>query len=69
MDNKLEQLERRHKELEALLSDPEVLANQAKFRDYAREHRALGATISKYDELKSLRRQSPRLHLEVHPPI
>jgi peptide chain release factor 1 len=57
MDNKLEQLERRYKELETQLSDPAVLANQAKFRDYAREHRSLGATIAKYDELKSLRRQ------------
>ncbi|MBI4726908.1 peptide chain release factor 1 [candidate division TA06 bacterium] len=57
MDNKLEQLEKRYKELEGLLSDPGVLANQAKFRDYAREHRSLGVTISKYDELKSLRCQ------------
>jgi len=35
MDNKLEQLERRYRELEGLLSDPAVLANPAVYPDEA----------------------------------
>ena len=38
MLDKIEELERRFQELEALLSDPAVISNQPEFRKLSREH-------------------------------
>lgn len=38
MMDKIEELERRYQELEALLSDPVVISNQPEFRKFSREH-------------------------------
>ena len=38
MVEKIEELERRFQELEALLSDPAVIGNQPEFRKLSREH-------------------------------
>jgi peptide chain release factor 1 len=38
MFDKIEELERRYQELEALLSDPTVISNQPEFRKLSREH-------------------------------
>ncbi len=48
MFDKIEELERRHQELEALLSDPAVISNQPEFRKYSREHADLTPLVTSY---------------------
>ena len=62
MFDKIEELERRHQELEALLSDPAVIANQPEFRRLSREHADLTPLVETYrryrkvlDEIKGNR--------------
>jgi len=43
--NKLEQLRERHEEIEALLADPEVIAEQDRFRSLSREYARLDPVI------------------------
>lgn len=48
MMDKIEELERRYQELEALLSDPAVISNQPEFRKFSREHSDLSALVAAY---------------------
>ncbi len=48
MMDKIEELERRYQELEALLSDPVVITNQPEFRRLSREHSDLSELVSVY---------------------
>jgi peptide chain release factor 1 len=48
MFEKIEELERRYQELEALLSNPAVIANQPEFRRYSREHADLSDLVAVY---------------------
>ncbi|MBL0224830.1 MAG: peptide chain release factor 1 [Geobacteraceae bacterium] len=48
MFDKIEELERRYQELEALLSDPVVISNQPEFRKFSREHSDLSALVAAY---------------------
>ena len=48
MMDKIEELERRYQELEALLSDPTVISNQPEFRKYSREHSDLSELVAAY---------------------
>jgi len=48
MLDKIEELERRFQELEALLSDPTVIANQPEFRKLSREHSDLAPLVDAY---------------------
>ncbi len=48
MLDKIEELERRFQELEALLSDPAVIANQPEFRKLSREHADLSPLVDAY---------------------
>ncbi len=48
MMDKIEELERRYQELEALLSDPAVISNQPEFRKFSREHSDLSELVSVY---------------------
>jgi len=48
MLDKIEELERRFQELEALLSDPVVIANQPEFRKLSREHADLAPLVDAY---------------------
>jgi peptide chain release factor 1 len=50
MLDKIEELERRFQELEALLSDPAVIANQTEFRKLSREHNDLTPLVAAYRE-------------------
>lgn len=50
MIDKIEELERRFQELEALLSDPAVIANQTEFRKLSREHSDLIPLVEVYRE-------------------
>ena len=48
MMDKIEELERRYQELEALLSDPAVISNQPEFRKFSREHSDLSELVATY---------------------
>jgi peptide chain release factor 1 len=48
MFDKIEELERRYQELEALLSDPTVISNQPEFRKFSREHSDLSQLVAAY---------------------
>lgn len=48
MMDKIEELERRYQELEALLSDPVVISNQPEFRKLSREHSDLSQLVAAY---------------------
>lgn len=46
MQQKLQSLAERHEELSRMLSQPEIINNQNKFRDYSREYTELGALVT-----------------------
>ncbi|MBT0663835.1 peptide chain release factor 1 [Geobacter pelophilus] len=48
MLEKIEELERRFQELEAMLSDPAIIANQPEFRKLSREHNDLTPLVEAY---------------------
>lgn len=48
MMDKIEELERRYQELEAMLSDPAVISNQPEFRKLSREHSDLSELVAAY---------------------
>ncbi|MBJ6801167.1 peptide chain release factor 1 [Geomonas propionica] len=54
MFDKIADLETRFGELESLLSDPEVLANQTEFRKLSKEHAGLTELIAAYREYKKV---------------
>ena len=51
---KLEALEERHQEVEQLLSQPEVIADQEKFRELNREYSRLSNTVTLFKKYKSV---------------
>jgi peptide chain release factor 1 len=52
--NKLERLVDRHEEVGALLSDPQVISNNDKFRELSMEYSRLEPIVSRYREYQSL---------------
>jgi peptide chain release factor 1 len=54
MFEKIEELERRFQELEALLSDPTVIGNQTEFRRLSREHAELSGLVDAYRRYKKV---------------
>jgi len=52
LTNKLEEIEKRHAELETQLSDPEVIKNQQEFMKLAKTRSGLDETVSCYREYK-----------------
>jgi peptide chain release factor 1 len=54
MFEKIEELERRFQELEALLADPAVIGNQAEFRRFSREHAELSGLVDAYRRYKKV---------------
>ena len=54
MFEKIAELERRFEELESLLSDPAVLANQTEFRKLSKEHAGLAELVAAFREYKKL---------------
>ena len=54
MFDKIEELERRYQELEALLSDPGIIANQVEFRKLSREHADLTGLVSSYRRYRKI---------------
>jgi peptide chain release factor 1 len=54
MFDKIEELEQRFRELESLLSDPAVIANQPEFRKLSREHAELSELVDAYRRYKKV---------------
>ena len=54
MFEKIEELEQRFRELEAMLSDPAVIANQPEFRKLSREHSELSELVAAYRGYKKV---------------
>jgi peptide chain release factor 1 len=54
MFDKIEDLEQRFRELESLLSDPAVIANQPEFRKLSREHAELSELVDAYRRYKKV---------------
>jgi len=52
---KLEQIETRYEELTQELSSPELLANPSAYGKAAKQHRAMGEVVQKYQQWKSLK--------------
>lgn len=51
--NKLDNLSERLQELEALLSDPDVINDQNKFREYAKEHADIKPVVASFENYTS----------------
>lgn len=54
MFKKLEGVEQRFQELETLLSDPEIIKNQEKYKKYSKEHAGLSKIVAAYREHKKI---------------
>ena len=54
MMDKIEELERRYQELEAMLSDPAVISNQPEFRKLSREHSDLSELVAAYRRYRKI---------------
>lgn len=57
MFDKLESVEKRYNELNELLSDPKIIAQQSEFQKYAREHSELADIVSEFQSLKKIQRE------------
>lgn len=54
MFDKLENVEKRYEELNAKISNPEVIANQGEWQKYMKEHADIQEVVEKYREYKNL---------------
>ena len=50
MFDKLENVEKRYEELNAKISDPEIIANQSEWQKLMKEHASMEEIVSKYKE-------------------
>lgn len=52
--DRLAELEKRYNELGKLLSDPDIISDQSRYRDYSKEHSHLSDIMEAYHELSSV---------------
>lgn len=57
MFKKLEELEKKYKELNKTLSDPKIISNQSKFQEFAKMHSDISKVILKYIEYKNVAKE------------
>ncbi len=57
MFERLEEVEKRHHELNKLLSDPKIIAKQSEYQKYAKEQSDLAPVVAAYAELRKINRQ------------
>src|SRR5262245_55873395 len=57
MIEKLRDVVKRYEELNALLSDPAVISDSSRFRDYAKEHAELGPVVTAFQEWERVDRE------------
>ena len=56
MFEKLEAVEKRYEELTKLISDPEIISNQAKWQEYMKEHSSQEEIVIKFREYKQTKK-------------
>lgn len=54
MNEKLKKIQERYLELNELLSSPDIISNQNKFREMSKEHRSLEEIVRLYEEQQKL---------------
>lgn len=57
MFKKLEELEKKYKELNETLSDPKIISNQSKFQEFAKVHSDISKVVLKYIEYKNVAKE------------
>lgn len=57
MFDKLEEVENRYEELNKLISNPDIIADQNMFRKYMKEQAALTDVVEKFREYKKVKRE------------
>ena len=57
VEEKLEELEVRHADLETLISQPQIIENQSLYRTHTRELGSLGKKVSRFREYRRLRQE------------
>jgi len=57
MLSKLREIEKRYKDLEELLSDPEIIGNYGEYRKYAKEHADIAEIVRVYKEYGDIQSQ------------
>jgi len=66
--SKLELLSERHEEIQNLLSEPEIINDQNKFRSLSQEYSLLGPIISEFAEFQQVSEDSETAHEMLHDP-
>ena len=56
MLDKLQAVEDKYMQLESMISDPDIIADMAKWQKYSREHANLGVIVEKFREYKEVRK-------------
>nr|WP_267886723.1 peptide chain release factor 1 [Massilibacillus massiliensis] len=54
--DKLQAVEDKYMQLESMISDPDIIADMAKWQKYSREHANLGVIVEKFREYKEVRK-------------
>ncbi|MFC1495903.1 peptide chain release factor 1 [Candidatus Margulisiibacteriota bacterium] len=57
LENKLSKVEERYKELEQLLSKPEIISDREKFENYSREFSELTEIVAPYRQIKQINKE------------
>ncbi len=57
MFDKLDAVEKRYEQLNDLMSDPQIIARQNEFQQYAREHSELSPVVTEFREIKKIDRE------------
>ncbi|MCL4139480.1 UNVERIFIED_CONTAM: hypothetical protein GTU68_014342, partial [Idotea baltica] len=57
MIDKLEQVVARFKEVESLLSDPSIVSDQGKYRDFAKEHAGLAPIVATFEQFQKTNKE------------
>lgn len=66
--SKLELLSERHEEIQNLLSEPEIINDQNKFRSLSQEYSLLGSIVSEFAEFQQVSEDSETAHEMLHDP-
>jgi peptide chain release factor 1 len=57
MFKKLDELEKKYEELNKTLSDPKIISNQSKFKEFAKMHSDISKVVLKYIEYKNVAKE------------
>ena len=68
MFEKLEAVEKRYEELTKLISDPDVISNQAEWQKYMKEHASIEEIVLKFREYKKVKQSMEEAEELMHDP-